>query len=402
MARKPDDSVQYRRAIFDMFLNIVANAIPILVLQLVILPLLARRMLEEDYGFLVTILAVLNTVPASFGNVLNNIRLLYDKEYSSRENDFSFILFTFEVVSACLVVLSYIYYASAIHASDIILLLAISLLWLAKEYYIVCFRLNINYKAILISNLITVVGYITGYLCYLLTDQWQWIYIFGNALPLVYIYFKSNIIKEPFARTHRFSYIYKQSIILLISGVLLKLMTYADKFIIYPILGGATVSVYYVSTLSGKIVSLLVGPVAGVMLSYLTKIKKNDKLFYITLALGTIACVLGYGFGVLVSKPVLRIIYPTLADRALVYIYVTTGTAVTSALYSLLNPFIMEYFDLKYQIIVNSITILMYVLLSLLMLHFWGLMGFCIGTLITNVIRVVFVIFIYTRMNVKA
>lgn len=389
--------IKYKKPLYDMALNVAANGIPIIVLQLVILPLLTKRMSEDNYGLLVTILAILNTIPASFGNVLNNIRILYDKKYIERKGDFSIILFMFEVISAIAVVICAIIISKEFELLSVSLLILISLLWLAKEYYIVAFRLVINYKAILITNIIVAIGYLTGYIIFLLCRYWQYIYILGNLFGLVYVLHKSKLHIEPFSHTNLFSFILKQSCLLLASGILLKLMTYADKFIIYPILGGSTVSIYYVSTLSGKIVSLLVAPVAGVMLTYLTRMKKNNKIFSQALSLGTIICLLGYLFGVLVSRPVLSAIYPTFVDRAMEYIYITTGTAVLSALYSLLNPFIINFFDMKWQIFVNAITVILYISLSLALLSVGGLVGFCFGTLITNLLRVVFVILIYFK-----
>ena len=54
---------------------------------------------------------------------------------------------------------------------------------------------------------------------------------------------------------------------------------------------------------------------------------------------------------------------------------------------------------MKWQIIVNTITVLVYLGLSVVLLHFWGLTGFCVGTLITNVLRVIFVVLIYYRSS---
>ena len=65
-----------KKIVFDMFLNIVATAIPTFVLQLIILPLISGKMESQNYGLLVTILALLKIVPSTMGNVLNNIRLL--------------------------------------------------------------------------------------------------------------------------------------------------------------------------------------------------------------------------------------------------------------------------------------------------------------------------------------
>ena len=83
----------------DMALNIIATAIPTFVIQIILLPLLGRRMDSNEYGLLVTILALLNVVPSTFGNTLNNIRLIYDRTYKIEkvEGDFNLILLLFTI-----------------------------------------------------------------------------------------------------------------------------------------------------------------------------------------------------------------------------------------------------------------------------------------------------------------
>ena len=87
-------TILMKKIFFDMALNIFATAIPTFALQLIILPILARSMSDAKYGLLVTILAILNVVPSTMGNVLNNIRLLYNNDYieNGYEGDFNVIL----------------------------------------------------------------------------------------------------------------------------------------------------------------------------------------------------------------------------------------------------------------------------------------------------------------------
>ena len=398
---KINDFIQYKKPLIDMTINIVANAVPILVIQMAIFPLLSLHMGEEDYGLFLTLVAMLNTVPAGFGNVLNNIRLKFKKKYidSNLGTDFPLLLVLFQLLSFLLVVSSTVYFTKSTEFLLYILLTFTSVTWLAREYYIVAFRLTINYRAIFIANILTVVGYIVGYLIFLQTEAWYWIYILGNVFSLIYILLNCRLLSEALQKTNLFKYILGQSLLLLAAGFVGKLLMYADKFMLYPLLGGALVSVYYVSTLSGKIITLIIGPVSGVMLTYLSKMKKNDKMFEQILTVSALLCLLGYIFGVVVSEPVLRLLYPGFAERALKYIYITTAAAVISAFYSIINPFIMNFFEMKWQLVISAGTVVAYVLISLLFLKQWGLLGFCYGVLITNIIRVISGVVIYYRAD---
>lgn len=77
----------------------------------------------------------------------------------------------------------------------------------------------------------------------------------------------------------------------MISNVLARAINYADKILLYPLLGGTMVSVYYAATVFSKVVSLAITPINSVALSYLSKInKKTNSLFKWTYIVG-IVCV---------------------------------------------------------------------------------------------------------------
>ena len=389
-----------RKVVFDMALNIVATAIPTFVLQLLILPNLAKFMSDDNYGLLVTVLAFLNVMPSTMGNVLNNIRLLYNENYveTNNEGDFNILLAILEGVNFLSVTVFLFYYDSNLTLFTVLMSGITALLWLAREYFLVAFRLIINYRAILLCNVIMVGGYGIGYLLFLGTKVWQVIYISGLMCSLIYCFIRSRLWKEPFKITPLFKRTSTQGLLLLIAKILNRLLVYADKIIVFPVLGGALVSVYYAATVFGKVVSLMITPVNSVVLTYLAKAKKKtDSMLKSALLVGIAVCAVGYIVCVLISRPVLSILYPQYVDSAMNYIYLTTGTTVLYALISIVDPFIMKFFDMKWQIAINGGTVVVYLALGISFMIPWGLMGFCVGALLTNVLKLLFMIFIYYR-----
>lgn len=154
----------------------------------------------------------------------------------------------------------------------------------------------------------------------------------------------------------------------------------ADKILLYPLLGGTMVSVYYAATVFSKVVSLAITPINSVALSYLSKInKKTNSLFKWTYIVGIVVCGIGYIMTIILSRPVLSILYPKYVDAAMQYIWITSGTIVVSVLTSMITPFVLRFFDIKWQIWINGITTIMYIIISLSLLKLGGLMGFCVG-----------------------
>lgn len=391
-----------KKVIFDMLLNIVATSIPTFVLQLMILPSLSNYMDSDKYGLLVTILAALNVIPSTVGNVLNNIRLLYEEEYQkiNIKGDFQLLLLISEFINVMMMIGLSIYYLGAGNFVESVLLVCVAALWLGREYHIVTFRLKLDYIAILMNNIWLVLGYFVGYIFYRIGSYWEIIYLFGFIFSYIHLSKKSTIMAEPLVRTQFFPQVTKDSIYLLMSNILARAINYADKILLYPLLGGSMVSIYYAATVFGKVVSLAITPINSVALSYLAKIeKKPDSLFKWTYMMGSIVCVLGYTAAIALSRPILEVIYPKFVDDAMHYIFVTTASIVVSVLTSMLTPFVLKYFDVKWQICINGITVGVYIFVSIILLHYWGLMGFCIGAFIANISKLLITTGIYIKVT---
>lgn len=387
-----------KKIIMDMILNIISTAIPTVVLQLIILPSIANCVDDNQYGLIVTILAMLNVIPATIGNALNNIRLVYEEKYNEEKikGDFQILLTICEAINIALIFVISWYYLGKFDFINILLIIITSVLWLGREYHIVAFRIKLNYKAILLNNLYLILGYSIGYVIFKITGYWEFIYILGIFISYIYIYIYSQICKEPFVKTKFWKDVSKDNILLLVSVFLARLINYADKLLLYPLLGGAMVSIYYVATIFGKVVSMAITPINSVALSYLSKIKNRpDHLFNWSYMVGIIVCVIGYFCAIVFSRPILSIIYPMYVDEAMKYIYITSATICVNVLTSIITPFVLKFFAMKWQIVINGVTTVSYIIISIILLYFYGLIGFCMGALIANIIKLLITTAIY-------
>ncbi|CDD16771.1 polysaccharide biosynthesis protein [Clostridium sp. CAG:798] len=393
-----------KKVFFDMVLNILSTAIPTVILQLCILPAIASYVSDEKYGLMVTILAMLNVIPGTIGTTLNNIRLVYQEKYNEEKiiGDFHILLTIYEIINVLAIFIISWYYIGKFDFVNILLIAITGVLWLGREYHIVAFRIKLNYKAILWNNLFLILGYLIGYFIFKATGYWQYIYILGIVISYIYIYITSPICAEPFMKTKFWKDVSKDSVQLLIATFLARLINYADKLLLYPLLGGAMVSIYYVATIFGKVVSMAITPINSVALSYLAKMhKKPDYLFKWSYRIGIIVCAIGYLFAIIFSKPILKIIYPMYVDLAMPYIYITSATICVNVLTSIITPFVLKFFAMKWQMLINGVTTSCYVIISVILLHFYGMTGFCVGALFANIIKLLMTTFIYIFKNEK-
>lgn len=376
--------------IIDSLLNIISSALPLLVLQTISLPIIAKELGVFNYGTIITLISGFTIFSFPFGNVLNNIRLLMNKTYieNSLKGDFNLILIVISVISIPLITIFTIFIYPSISIFEISLLIFITVLGLWKEYLIVSFRLKLNYKGILLNNIYMGLGFIVGTLVFSFVGYWQLIYIFGLIFSLIYITNNSSLHREPYRRTSLMGETKKKFIQLYISSLLKNLVVHADKLILLPLVGPVGVGVYYTSTIIGKIISMMINPINSVMLSYLVKTEKIDlKNFFKMFGIATLVGIIGYFVTVFISPYFLNHFYSELANEALNLIYITTAIAVVDVLSTVINPFNLRFNKTIWQIYMSLVHLILYVGFSYYFFETHGLIGFSFGILIAAILK---------------
>ncbi len=392
------DRINKKKLVSDMILSIASSAVPVLVLQLVILPVVSRHIGDERYGMIVTIISFINVLPSAMGNVINNIRLIYDGKYKDAgyEGDFNTMLIgTFGINIISLIIFTF-FYGFGLSVGIWMQICLLTFLVSSYEYYNVAFRITLDFVSTLISNVILSIGYLVGFLIFLKTDLWPLIYIAGYSLALIYILIKMPLWKEKICLTAFFAGTIKESVTLFVAGMISRLINYADKLLIYPMLGGHDVAIYYAASVIGKMISMMISPISNVVLSYLAKMKKRkDQVFWIALIISGAVGLFGYFICLAFSRIILNLLYPQYLDIAITYIPMTAATAVISAMTGIMNPFVLKFMAMKWQIMINAFTLIVYVVLSLSLLSVGGMIGFCWGVMIANLLKLLVIIAIY-------
>lgn len=258
------------------------------------------------------------------------------------------------------------------------------------------FRIVLNYKSILINNLFLGAGYLFGLLIFFVFEYWQLVYLFGALFSLIYITRYSDLLQESYKTTLFFKETLYETIILFISVFLKSMMTYADKLLLFPLVGASAVSIYYSANLMGKIISMAITPISSVMLSYLAKMKiMKTKSFNLILLFTSILGVIGYVIILFISQPILEILYPAWANESLKLIPVTTATVIVGVISSVIHPIILRFNHINWQLWINLLNLVIYVVCAFIFYNYFGLLGFCVGMLIANVIKLLIMIFAF-------
>lgn len=387
-----------RKILFDAMLNIIASAIPIVILQIIALPIIGLHLGDTKYGLAVTLISFATLFSLPFGNVLNNVRLLMDSQYKQNDivGDFNVLLFVSIIINSIIMVVGTIYYVGYCSPINILLMIVLSGLNLMREYLIVSFRITLDYKAILINNTILGIGYLAGLILFSIVGYWQLVFIAGAIVSLIYIIISSKLLNENFTKTKLFKETTYKSVILFLSTFMKSILNYADKLLLFPLLGPIAVSVYYSATLMGKIISMVITPISGVMLSYLARMDRMKmKSFFLFLIANIGIGIFGYIIILIISEPILKSLYPNWASESLKLIYITTATAMVGVICSVIHPIILRFNHINWQIFINAFNLIIYIICVFVSYNLYGLIGFCSGMLISSIIRLLTMISVF-------
>lgn len=376
----------------DFGYNIVATVLVTAVLQIVVYPYLAGKFSEDEYGKLLTIMGLVNIFIATIGGAMNNVRLIQKSKYEEHnmEGDFNFLLYLFAFVGNIIFGII-IFTQFDKELTSLLLLLLIIDVGILENYWVVAFRLKINYKANLVYNVFLGIGYALGVVGAVCLARWELAFLLGEILGAVYLLKKTALYKEKSVRTHLFPktmYIY---ISLMFTTLVANLVNYLDRLFLYPILGGEQVTIYTVSSFVGKSVGLLVTPIAGVLLSYYAQksfvmtLKKYWLINLITIGLGSVAGLFVIGVGPWITG----ILYPTIVDATVKYAVVANVASLIGALSNVLMPSLLKFSNISWQIFLQVLYALVYIGLGYLFANQNGLFGFCMATLLANALRLI-------------
>lgn len=393
--------MRYGRFIGDASLNLLASCVPLVLLQLLILPCVASYLSEGEYGLAVTLIALLSLCPGTIGNVLSNLRLMDNSANcpGTTPQNYSLLLLLLTVLGSFATMAATLYFTGEFDAS-VVFMGALAVLTALREYYIVAYRIVLDYRRILYNNILLSIGYGVGFGLFVLVGYWELIYLCGLAFSLAFIVATTSIWREPPSVDGNLKPLIKDSSVLLSASVLGRTTSYADRMVIFPLLGGVETSIYYVATLFGKVVSFGVSPLNSVVLSHLAKLGHRPKrAFWACLGVGASISVFGYILTMLLARPLLAVLYPQFVDAAMPYVGVATATAYFGAMVTIVDPYVLRFFPLKWQILENAGFGMLYFTLALMLLARYGLIGFCVGALVAAVLKLSFLIILYCKGN---
>jgi O-antigen/teichoic acid export membrane protein len=379
----------------DIVLNFFASLVIVITLQLFIYPYLSKEFGKNIFGYILSLMGVVNTIALTFGSALDNTRLITYQDYKNIKYhaDFNIILKYGSLINVFITTLVIFVLADSINFIDAALLVLVTVLTMLRAYLGVEYRLKINYLSILFYNLSVSVGYVIGAFISSSIGAWQITFLCGELCALVFALFTTDFMKVrgKQQRTGLFKGTLKGFVQIAVSTMIANVLIYLDRFIIYPFMGGENVAIFFAASMFGKVISMVLQPVAGVILTYLAQWKQKMELidfWKFNFALVVLSGIF-YIFSIFLSPIVTGILYPDIMIDAKKILSLANMAAIIAAMGALTQPVLLKFCSTCWQIVLQVIFGVSYFLSGVILLNIYGLPGFCAAALISSVLRLI-------------
>ncbi|MGX7366471.1 lipopolysaccharide biosynthesis protein [Enterococcus casseliflavus] len=387
-----------KKFVTDVILNIIASLLLTSILQIIVLPVISARVYQDTFGEILTLQGISNAIGVMFGASLNNILLIKANSYDNQSLTATFSrLFRSSIIYATILSFPLLLFFGKEQGVVIALLMIVYTIGiLIRSYLTVYYRINLEYKKILLHVIITSLGYLLGIVIFFINGEWISIYLIGELFSVLYLFYT---IRPKFLIRQKdgiFFQIRKDFSNFFISSMLTNVLLYLDRLLINPILGASDVAVFFAASVVGKLIGIVMQPLSGVILSYISIdiTEKPSKVFKYSLGISSGIGILFF-FGAYFATPfLLEVLYPDLFLEALPLYVLCNLIAVLNMISTIIQPLSLKFCPTYWQARIQIIYFICFFTLSLTFLYFYGLYGFIIGNIVSQILRLIVIIFV--------
>ena len=362
------------------------------VLQILIYPLLNRFMGSGQLGELLYLMGLVAILCPSVGQALNTSRLVVRRDFQVSNGDYNILLLGFGGIGT-LVSLAV---AKESMTSGMVVFWTVLLLMttIFRYYGDVEYRLNLNYRKYFCYYAVLTAGYVAGFGLYFLTKNWFLVFLTGEAASLIYLAATGTVFRGFFRKSRWFGKALQRGGFLVFSYLITNLTLNIDRLALEHLIGHVAVTQYYVASLIGKTLVLLVAPVNTIIISYLTRRQERmgRKQFLMFTGIG-----LGVSFvffiGSQIGTPLfVWLFYRDLFESVKPMMTVVNLSQILGVLSAYLFIVALTFTEEKWQLILQILHLALITALVLIFTNNSGIMGFAYAVLIANAVRVAAVI----------
>lgn len=377
--------------IIDTLKTIVSSLLMAFGLQLVAYPLIQRTVGNAEFGHILTSYTILTITSVVMANTLNNIRLVNIEYYDSNHYYSLFIrLFLISIIIESIGIYLVFHMMFNVSWIGILALVILNLFMCLRIYLSVFFRMKLQYNKILIVSVFQFIGILVGLACFKVIQSWLIIFLVSELFALAYTFWKLKhifVVKTKSDEPH----IVNDYLMLLGTNALNNSNLYLDRLILLPLINGTAVTFAFLATFVGKMLATFLYPVNNVLLSYVSVNANVNKLRQYTLvnSYGILAII----FVTIVSYPatliIVKLLYHLNPHQLTEFIIIGNIGVLLNVVSTMIQTLNTKHSSITRQAHFITVHTILYIVLAIILTHFYGLLAFFWITLIANFIKLV-------------
>lgn len=392
MKRKLLQDLLKNKMVQDGILSIGAKCIFYFVVNFVIYSLMNKRMGAAAYGEFVVLLGYVQVFAFGCGEALNHIRVLHQENDKKHAADYRLIAALECVVGFAVLTTSLL--SGKLGPAERLLYAAIGVVMMLRLYTESVFRIQINYKKILLSSVICALGYMAGFAFYMLGASWCVIFLCGEGAAVVYAAAAGKafcVESQSACLSDEFKLMLKNVATLTFSYLISYLLIYSDRFILEAFIDSELAGYYFNATYYGKLVAVVIPPITSVLLSNISKgtIELNARMTTKITLFSIGAAVLFFVVGIPCARVMMWILFRESYEMVLPFIDIANLALIVYYSCSIVNMLAIRLCPYSLQVCVEIIYSIGYIVFGVLGTCLFGAAGFAAGTLLVNVLRFV-------------
>lgn len=383
--KQEEPQLRAGKAVTDLIWSIGALALMNGTIQILIYPALNRRMGTDEYGDMLFLLGVATIFGAGIGSALNNGRLLRQLHEKAGNLDYLLSLLSYSIPAALIVGTVAWKYLAPVQS----VFLALLTIFISLRYYSdVEYRLGLNYRGYFFYYMILSAGYLAGVMLWDFVPSWIFVMILGEGACLAFCIYGGHIY-HPLRGNHRFKEIECCTIQLVGSYLLYNAVVQLDRVLLKMALDSSAVTIFYVASILGKVIALLVGPLNAILVSYLTRWGKKIPTKMVMVFTGGIVLCTGlvYLAVSIVTPFVVQWLYPDIYLQVMQYAGGANLGQILCFAGSLELTLLLTMAPARWQLIIQGGYAALFAAGGLLGVKVAGLSGFVWATVIAGAVR---------------
>lgn len=379
----------YKTFLKDLFINTFSFSLYIIAQQLFFMPIMGKFLDELTFANFVIYIAVFSILSNALGSELGIVEQVLGDNV---KGNYKRILRIISTVSFLVTMLILLYLKFKMF--DCIMLSIVVYFANYRLFYCGLFRKNKEFKTVFIQNIYYLIGMTLGLLIFYKTKAIWVPSLLAEFMANIYSYKKGKI--ELNYKGETSNEILKTFTSFSFISFLNNLLTYFDKIIIYPILGTFAVNTYYSTTAMSKIVNMIINPLHGVLLTWIKKGKNNTKIINKFIICCIPVILISIALCLPMTYVAVKFLYPQyLSEATKIILPVSLGLGLNVGV-TLLKSLLLKFVEYKKLIFTYVIYFISFVLISIIMSKYLGIIGFCYAAFISKSI-----LFIEFVINLK-